>query len=197
MTSTLACDSDEGAALMCRVRAGDERAYRELVDRYWPRVLGRFVRRLRDRHEAEDLTQDVFLRVYRSRHRYEASARFTTWLFHIADNVARNALRTRRRKPATPVGDFFPESGDGPGRTLLDLAAPGDAVERKESAGVVRRAIARLDGRHREALELQCRHQSHEEIARSLRITGRATKSLLYRARQQLRAELAGTAGVW
>ena len=84
---------------MLRVQKGDNAAFAELVDRYHSRVLGNFIRRLGDRQEAEDLTQDVFLRLYRARQRYQPRARFATWLYHITQNVARNAFRARRRHP--------------------------------------------------------------------------------------------------
>src|SRR5947208_15025974 len=94
-----AWDDDPEVQLMSRVRAGDEAAFRQLQERYAGRVLGYFCKQLRDRAEAEDLTQEVFLRLYRSRDRYQPRARFATWIFHIAHNVARNAMRSRRRRP--------------------------------------------------------------------------------------------------
>src|SRR5262249_30088473 len=86
--------ADPEIDLMLRVQRHEPGAFAELVARYWPRVFGRFFRQLGDRQEAEDLAQNVFLRLYRVRHRYRPAARFATWLFHIARNVARNALRT-------------------------------------------------------------------------------------------------------
>src|SRR5262249_46242573 len=90
---------DPDVALMLRVRRDDGGAFAELLARYGPRIFGHFFRGLGDRQEAEDLTQEVFLRIYRSRKRYQPRARFATWLFHITQNVARNALRSRRRHP--------------------------------------------------------------------------------------------------
>src|SRR5438445_4747980 len=90
---------DADALLMLAVQRDQPGAFDELVDHYWMRVFGRLYRQLGDRQEAEDLTQDVFLRVYRARKRYRPRAKFATWLFHIAQNVARNAVRSRRRHP--------------------------------------------------------------------------------------------------
>src|SRR6266851_4744442 len=90
---------DPEVCLMLEVQRGDDEAFSELQQRYAPRVLGFFCRQLGDRAEAEDLTQEVFLRLYRSRARYLPRARFATWVFHITQNVARNALRSRRRHP--------------------------------------------------------------------------------------------------
>src|SRR6516165_9180059 len=88
--------SDPDVALMLRVQGDDPAAFAELVERYWLRVFGRFLRRLNQREEAEDLAQEVSLRVYRHRQRYRPRARFGTWLFHISQNALRNALRSRR-----------------------------------------------------------------------------------------------------
>src|SRR5262249_14142179 len=89
---------------MLRVQRDEPGAFAELLKRYWTPVFSRLYRQLGDRQEAEDLAQDVFLRLYRSRQRYQPRAKFTTWLFHIAQNVARNALRSRARHPCVPLG---------------------------------------------------------------------------------------------
>jgi RNA polymerase sigma-70 factor (ECF subfamily) len=176
---------------MLRVRDGDESAFGLLQQRYGPRVFGYFCRQLRDRSEAEDLTQDVFLRLYRSRLRYEPRARFATWIFHITQNVARNALRSRRRHPCVRL-----DPAAACDRGLLDVLAeqadaPSQPLERDELAGVVRAAVAELACRQRTALEL---HQFHDctyaEVAARLDMTPKAAKSLLYRARNQLREVL-------
>jgi RNA polymerase sigma-70 factor (ECF subfamily) len=185
---------DPDAARMLRVRRGDPGAFAELVERYWGPVVGRFFRQLGDRQEAEDLAQEVFLRLFRARGRYRARAKFSTWLFHVARNVARNAVRARRRRPCRPLGRlsgpqpddafarrYLPDPGDGPTRPL----------ERAELAGQVRLALAALAARQRAALELQCQDRSYQEIARRLALSPQAAKSLLYRARQQLKENLA------
>jgi RNA polymerase sigma-70 factor (ECF subfamily) len=178
---------------MLRVQRDENGAFAELVDQYWTRIFGRFYRSFADREEAEDLAQEVFLRLYRSRKRYQPRARFGTWLFHITQNVARNALRSRKRHPclrlstATFTGDapaeppFVPDRGDAPSRLL----------ERSELAGVVRAAVSDLAGRQRTAMELhQFQDRSYAEVAAEMSMTPKAAKSLLYRARIQLRALL-------
>ncbi len=182
---------DPDVALMMRARE-DQEAFAELQRRYAPRVFGYFCRQLKDRADAEDLTQEVFLRLYRARARYEPRARFATWVFHVTQNVGRNALRSRRRRPCVPLGPnsatqrhllegALPDRGDSPSRPL----------ERDELAGVVRAAVAELAGRQREAMEL---HQFHDrtyaQVAAQLDMTPKAAKSLLYRARNQLRVVL-------
>src|SRR5262245_54846783 len=90
---------DPDVRLMLRVQKDETTAFAELLDRYRTRIFGHLYRLLSNRQDAEDLTQEVFLRLYRSRKRYQPTARFATWLFHITQNVARNALRSRRRRP--------------------------------------------------------------------------------------------------
>jgi RNA polymerase sigma-70 factor (ECF subfamily) len=182
---------DPEVRLMLRVQDGDGSAFAELERRYGPRVFGYFCRQLGDRSEAEDLTQEVFLRLYRARHTYRPRARFATWVFHITQNVARNALRSRRRRPcvrldgAAAEGDLLEallsDRGEGPSRPL----------ERDELAVVVRAAVAGLAGRQRAAVELhQFEDRTYAEVAAELDMTPKAAKSLLYRARNQLRVSL-------
>lgn len=183
--------SDPDIALMLRVGNDESGAFEELIARYWCRIFGRFFRQFGDRQEAEDLVQDVFLRLFRNRKRYLPSAKFSTWLFHIARNVARNAIRTRMRRPITPValhegGDESPVSQ----RLLTDIEVPSRSLERAETSRVVRDAVAGLKGRQRTAVELQCDDCSYSEIAEELDMTAKAAKSLLYRARNELRLTL-------
>src|ERR1043166_5978585 len=92
--------ADGDALLMLRVKAGDRAAFAELVERYKQSVFNLVSRTLRDAAEAEDVAQNVFIQVYKSAHRYEVTARFSTWLFTIARNLSLNELRRRRRHPA-------------------------------------------------------------------------------------------------
>jgi RNA polymerase sigma-70 factor (ECF subfamily) len=179
---------------MLRVRRDDPDAFAELLRLWEARVFARFLHVVHDRQEAEDLTQEVFLRLYRSRKRYEARARFTTWLYHVTQNVARNALRRRRRHACLhfgklggePDADFATPAG-GPD------AEPSHPIEQRELAAVVRGALASLMDRQRAALEMQqFEDRSCAEIADALATSTEATKSLLYRARLQLRGTLSG-----
>ncbi len=186
---------DPEVALMLRVAAGDEAAFADLVSRYSPRVFGHFCRQLRNRSEAEDLTQDVFLRLYRSRLNYRPRACFSTWVFHIAQNVLRNTLRTRRRRPSVRL-DLSP-GADGERLSVAlrsDLRdSPSRPLERRELAVVVRTAVAELGCRQRMALELhQFEDRTYAEVAAELDMSPKAAKSLLYRARNELRDRLAG-----
>jgi RNA polymerase sigma-70 factor (ECF subfamily) len=182
---------DPDVCLMLRVREGDDEAFDELARRYGTRVFGYFRRLVGDRQEAEDLTQEVFLRLFRARRRYQPKARFSTWVFHVTQNVGRNALRFRQRHPSVSLGT---QTGrDSLLDRLLANAAdtPSRPLERAELALVVRAAVADLEERHRTAIEL---HQFHDhtyaEVAAELSITPKAAKSLLYRIRNQLRLRL-------
>lgn len=182
---------DPDVLLMLRVQSGDDDAFRQLVERYHARIFGFFCQNLGNREEAEDLTQDVLLRLFRARHRYTPRARFSTWVFHITRNVARNAVRFRRRHPSVRLSLTTDDE-----QTLVALSSeskdtPSAPLERAELASLVRAAIAELGERQRAALEL---HQFHDrtyaEVAAQLDMTPKAAKSLLYRTRNLLRARL-------
>jgi RNA polymerase sigma-70 factor (ECF subfamily) len=185
---------DPEVVLMLRARDGDTAAFTTLADRYQPRVFGYFCKQVRDRAEAEDLTQEVFLRLYRARARYQPKARFATWVFHVTQNVARNALRSRRRRPCVQLGPPAAAEAALPEALLTDHGdSPTRPLERDELAGVVRGAVATLGGRQRVAVVMhQFEERSYAEVAFKLDMTPKAAKSLLYRARNQLRDVLAG-----
>lgn len=188
----LAALNDPEVALMLRVQEGDSSAFAELVDHHRRRVFDFLYRRLCDHQEAEDLVQEVFLRLYRYRDRYQPRAKFSTWLFHVAQNVARNAIRSRRRHPTVRLPSFRPEE---PGPADDCLTARGDdpswPMERAELAHVVRSAVSGLGHRQRTALELhQFEDRTYAEVAAEMAMTPKAAKSLLYRARHQLRLSL-------
>jgi RNA polymerase sigma-70 factor (ECF subfamily) len=187
---------DPDVRLMLRVKRGDAGAFATLLDRHSRNVCQQLYLMVGSREDAEDLTQEVFLRVFRHRKHYAAKAKFVTWLYHIVRNVGRNALRDRRRRPtlsllAAPVES--PEM-DGLDAVLADhrIEPPNEPLERFELRGVLRSALLTLGRRQRQALELQqFQDRSYAEIADHLCLTPQAAKSLLYRARLQLRDALA------
>lgn len=185
--------TDPEVALMLRVQADAPGAFAELARRYWSRVFGHFVKQLRDRQEAEDLTQEVFLRVFRHRKRYQPKAKFATWLYHIIQNLVRNAIRFRHRHP-----HLKPASAEAPGASrvaehlLPDRGeAPTLPLERTEVVRQVREAVSELADRQRTAMVLHQFHdQTYAEVAEEMDMSPKAAKSLLYRARNQLRVTL-------
>lgn len=189
-------DSDPDIILMLRVQQDDPTAFAELLARHRSRVW-RYLRMwVGNQDDADDLAQEVFLKVYRYRKTYRPQARFNTWLYHIVRNVARNALRTRRRRPVLPLGIRPPEetvdSGADADQSAVFFARteeePSRPLERAEMQAQVREALRHLQARYRQALILrQFGGCSHAEIAAELCLTAKAAKSLLYRARLEMR----------
>src|SRR5206468_5452901 len=112
---------DPDAALMLRVKQGDRGAFEELVEKYKQPVMNLVYRTLPDATEAEDLAQHVFLQVFKSAHRYQVSAKFTTWLFTIARNLCLNEIRRRSRHPAHSLDETSPDNDEQPLRQPQDL----------------------------------------------------------------------------
>ena len=186
---------DPDVQRMLRVRDGDESAFAELVEAYQDRIIGIFSHLLGEHGAAEDLAQDVFLRVYRARVRYEPTAKFSTWLFHIANNLAKNRLKQQARHKEVSLK--FTESGPLGPRPEEKLAAdksaylPGRQFDKNEMREVVRAALETLNDRQRMALLLnKFEHMSYDDIAVSMDLSVMAVKSLLTRARENLRGKL-------
>jgi RNA polymerase sigma-70 factor (ECF subfamily) len=185
---------DPDIRLMLRVRDDDPAAFGELVELYQQRLIAVMHHLVGSPEEAEDLAQEVFLRVYRGRKKYRPRARFSTWLFTIANNLALNTLRRRRRKPAVPLNlrDSGP-LGPRPAEQLVrDRAGqPAERVQQQELADVVRQALATLNERQRLAVVLnKFEDMNYADIAQVMGLTVKAVKSLLSRARDNLRGAL-------
>jgi RNA polymerase sigma-70 factor (ECF subfamily) len=186
---------DPDVQLMLRAKQGDEEAFSQLVAAHEQRLINNLRRQVHDAHTAEDLAQEVFLRVYGARSRYQPTARFTTWLFRIASNLASNARRDRRRRREVPL--VLWESGqigssmDGRPAVNQRTAQPESRLEAIELQRRVRSAIGRLGGRQQKAVVLQKYEQkSCAEIGMAMQMTPVAVKSLLSRARENLRDDL-------
>jgi RNA polymerase sigma-70 factor (ECF subfamily) len=185
---------DPDIRLMLRVRDDEPGAFEELVERYQHRLVGVMHHLVGSAEEAEDLAQEAFLRVYRSRKKYRPRAKFSTWLFTIANNLASNSLRSRQRKPVVPlnVRDSGP-LGPRPAERLVQArtAQPAQNLQQQELAAIVRRALEGLNERQRTAVVLnKFEEMSYEEIAEVMNLTTKAVKSLLSRARSNLREAL-------
>ena len=187
--------TDPDVRLMLQVRDGSAGAFEELVVRYQARLITVLQNLVHNADRADELAQDVFLRVYRARHTYEPSAKFSTWLFTIAQNVARNALRAQSRRHEVNLA--LEQSGEVANKPLDDMAPapsglmPTRQLEKAEIREVVRQAIDTLNERQRMALLLaKFEHMSYTDIAATMGLTVKAVKSLLSRARENLRAIL-------
>ena len=186
-------NADPDAALMLRVKRGDREAFTALVVKYQQPVMNLIYRTLPDATEAEDLAQVVFVQVFKSAHRYEASAKFTTWLFTIARNLCLNEIRRRSRHPASSLDAPHPENDDQPARQFEDVktTSPPDSMLHSELAQKIEQALATLPETQRTALLLFREDEmSYEEIAGVLGCSLSATKSLIHRARETLKLKL-------
>lgn len=176
--------------LMGRLKDGDDLALNAIMRR-WKERIGSFLYRLTADHEtALDLTQETFVRLYNSRHKYQPSAAFSTYLFHIASNLARTHARWKMRHPTVPLQDGDGVMVDDP----VDGRPPPDAcAELKDKAAMMNRALSQLPDDLRQPLLLATLEQmSHLEISRVLGCSEKAVEVRIYRARQKLREFMSG-----
>jgi RNA polymerase sigma-70 factor (ECF subfamily) len=193
---------DPDAALMLRVKQGDREAFETLVNKYKQPVMNLVFRTLPDAAEAEDLAQHVFLQVFKSAHRYEVAAKFSTWIFTIARNLCLNEIRRRSRHPADSLDEVAADNEDQPLRQIEDgktFSAP-EALLHGELEAKIEEALAELPEKQRTAI-LLCRQDelSYEEIAAIVGCSLSATKSLIHRGRETLKQKLKPylRSGVW
>jgi RNA polymerase sigma-70 factor, ECF subfamily len=181
------------ADVMLRVKAGDSSAFDFLVQKYRRPLVSFMYRMARNSAVAEDLAQEVFLRVYRSRQTYEASAKFTTWLYRIATNLAVNHARdTRKERPEVTVSLDEPDEETG---TTMDVADATMTVEeklvRRERLTAIRSKVEALPERQKLAVIMHKYQQmDYKQISEALKLSESATKSLLFRAYESLREQL-------
>ena len=186
---------DPDVRLMLEVRDDSAAAFEELVLRYQGRLITLLEHVVGNRDQAEDLTQEVFLRVYRARKGYAPEARFATWLFTIAGNVASNALRqrSRRREVMLQMGDGS-SAAARPLEVLLQASSgqlPARQLDKAEMREIVRQALGVLSERQRLAVLLnKFEGMTYADIAQCMELTPKAIKSLLSRARENLREVL-------
>jgi len=181
--------------LMLDVKSGDDSSFELLLRKYRTPLVNFLYRLVRDSAAAEDLAQEVFLRVYRARGQYMPTAKFTTWMFRIATNLAFNALRDGRHRHLEISVDRSGDDGESeqPGLEVADRQ-PTIEVEliRRDRAAVIRRAVESLPEKQRAAVLLhKYQEMDYDEIAGILGCSESALKSLLFRAYETLRVELA------
>jgi RNA polymerase sigma-70 factor (ECF subfamily) len=184
---------DTNIRLMLAVGQDDASAFEELMFRFQGRVQSLLRHLLGNRELAEDLTQEVFLRVFRARKTYQPNAKFTTWLFTIANNAALNQLRSKKRKPETQFGSDSAPSSEGmfePAEAVLASSGsiPTRHLDNMELRDMVHIAIESLNERQRMAVLLnRFEGMCYAEIAEVMHLSPQAVKSLLCRAHTQLR----------
>jgi RNA polymerase sigma-70 factor (ECF subfamily) len=184
---------DPDVALMRRFQAGDELAFAQLVERHQQRVWNVAARYVGRGTDCEDLAQEVFLRVWRHRTRWQPTAKFTTWLYQITANLALNWIRDRKRRSMAPLDGRPSAAGaaaaiDPPHR---GEPGPGAAAERAERAALVQAAIDALPENQRLAVLLfRQEGLAYQEVAEAMRLSLSAVKSLLNRAKSNLRKHL-------
>lgn len=181
------------AEIMLRAKAGDQSAFEYLVQKYRRPMLSFMYRMARNAAAAEDLAQEVFLRVYRSRESYEASAKFTTWLYRIATNLAVNHARdTRHERPEVQVSLDEPDEETGTRLELPDASLNAEqAIVVRERMMAIRRKVEALPEQQRLAVIMHKYQQmDYKQIAEVLKKSESATKSLLFRAYETLREQL-------
>jgi len=181
---------DQDLELMLLVRKGDTESFEVLLRRYRAPLVNFFVRMVQDRALAEDLAQEVFLRVYQARHRYQPDARFTTWLYRIATNLALNAIRDRKGSVASIE---FDEQGN---ESKVARVADGKPVAdqqmmQSDRERIIREAVEALPEKQCTAVILhKYQDVNYRQISKVLGVSESAVKSLLFRAYESLRERL-------
>jgi RNA polymerase sigma-70 factor (ECF subfamily) len=188
MEAVVALEPD--AELMLRVKEGDSSSFERLLGKYRSPVIGYLYRMVQDQGVAEELAQEVFLRVYRARSTYEPAAKFTTWLFRIATHLALNSLRDRRfergRQSLDEVSDGAPaiQLVDRRSNREQELVAEAHLLE-------IRQAVAALPEKQRAAVLMhKYQEMDYTQIGAVLGCSTSAVKSILFRAYETLRGRL-------
>ena len=193
VTETPLLEMLSDAEVMLRVAAGDDIAFDYLVDKFRRPMISFMYRMTRSQAVAEELAQEVFLRVYRSRKSYAASAKFTTWLYRIATNLAVNHARdTKYERPENTVNIDEPDSDTGLTVDVADRSLNAEQVIlRRERMAAIRREVEKLPERQRAAVIMhKYQNMDYKQIAGILKLSESATKSLLFRAYETLRETL-------
>lgn len=182
---------DYDAELMLRVKDGDGASFALLLEKYRASVTHFLYRMVQEQAVSEELAQEVFLRVYRSRETYEPTAKFTTWLFRIATHLALNWLRDQKNERGQERLDQSME--DAPAREVADRAPSVEqSMVRRVQVEEVRRAVAALPEKQRAAVLMhKYEEMEYSQIAKVLSCSESAVKSLLFRAYETLRVRLA------
>ena len=177
----------EASALIAAHLRGDPMAFRELVEQYQTRLLNFVYRMIGDRERAEDLVQEAFIRVYRHIGRFDPSKKFSTWIYTIASNLAKNELRNRRRSPLVLFQAIRAQWNDESRPLQFEdpSSRPDDMYSDRYLSEAIDKTVARLSPHHREVFVLrELEGKSYEEIAEIVHCNVGTVKSRLNRARQ-------------
>ena len=188
-------ENSEEQELVFRASKGDAQAFSELVRKYERLVYNLSYQASGNADDAFDISQEVFIKVYRSLRKFRGDCRFFTWLYRITMNTVKDYLRTQKRKKTVSLSDYDEEDENSPGtRDIPDDTAeadPEEMTERKERRALVRQAIAQLSEDHRIIITLRdMEGYSYEEIAEMLELEIGTVKSRLNRARQAIKEYL-------
>jgi RNA polymerase sigma-70 factor (ECF subfamily) len=179
--------NDDNTALVTRYLAGETRAFDELVRRYHSRLNNFIYRMIGDRERAEDLVQEAFVRVHRHLHRFDTTKKFSTWIYTICSNLAKNELRNRSRSPLVFYQSARTASAEEDSRPLQfedSSSRPDDMFANRHLRELVEQTVAKLSGHHREVFVLrELEGKSYEEIADITHCNLGTVKSRLNRAR--------------
>ena len=181
-----------------RMRQGDDKAFEEIVELYWDRIYSRVLQLLKNPQDAEEVTQDAFLRAHRGLSNFRGDAAFSTWLFQIATNLAHNRYWYWWRRKRDVSLSLDQTIGQDSETTLVDVIpdekdGPGDETLTNELARRVEECLPKLSRKHRDILYLRIKNNlSYEEIAQKLGIRVGTVKSRIARARESLRDKLGG-----
>jgi len=191
-SATSSASDDQDRTDMARLAGGHDAALNELMERHREKVFHYLIRLLQNEADAADAAEEAFVRVYQHREKYDSQQRFSTWLYTIATNLARDRLKWRARHPQKSIHERSPESDAEFGDSLPDVSATPDAeLVLSERGQAVRDAIARLPREIREPLILATYNGLPQaEIAAILKCSVKAVETRIYRARQQLRQAL-------
>lgn len=182
---------DPDHALVDRVLAGDQEAFTRLIERHQRRVLNFMYRMVGEREAAEDLTQEVFLKVYEALPRFRKAAAFSTWLFRIAHNHCLNALRGKGREIPVTALENDPSNANPIARLADPAASPEGTLEQRELSAVVQEKLGELTPDHRAVLVLSdIQGLSYDDVASTLNLEGGTVRSRIHRARMELKEKL-------
>jgi len=188
-----AAAADPDVALMLRVQAGEEAAFQELFRKFSPRVLGFTRRFVTSEARAEEVTQDVFVQIYRFRHRYQPESRLAAWVYKIATNHCLNELRRPERRLRVDIWGGRDKDGEAIEPQLADpqAATPEEGVSSRELARLLDTAVAALPPKQRAALLLsRVDGLAYKDVAAAMGCTEGAVKALIFRAVHTLKREL-------